>query len=71
MIKGMGKELTTGLVFLGGVAVAALAADALPALAVAGALTSLCAGVYQAVSSASHSKAAKETEQYVSSRRAG
>lgn len=70
MIKGMTKELTTGAVFLGGVAVAALAADTIPVLAVAGALTSLGAGVYQAFSSASHSRAAKETQAYVASRRA-
>ncbi len=70
MIKGMGKELTTGLVFLGGIALAAVAADAIPVLAVAGALTSLGAGVYQAVSSASQSRAARETEHYVGSRRA-
>lgn len=61
MIKEMGKEITSGVVFLGGVAVAALTAETLPVLAGLGALASLGAGVYQAVSSAARTKAAKES----------
>ena len=61
MMKSMGREIASGVVFLGGVALVALTAESIPVLAGVGAVASLGAGIYQAVTAASSSKAAKES----------
>ena len=60
MMKGMGKEITGGLVFLGGVVLVVTTAETLPIVAGIGAAASLGAGIYQAVASAHKTKLAKE-----------
>lgn len=71
MIKDMGKELIIGFVFLGGVALAVATVETIPFVAGIGAVASLGAGLYQAVSAAQQSKTAREEESsHVASRRA-
>ena len=51
MMKGMGKEIASGVIMLGGVAVVIVAAtESMPVLAGIGALAALGTGAYQAIS---------------------
>lgn len=62
MMRGMGKDIASGIVFLGGVALAVATVETLPIVAGIGAAASLGAGLYQAVSAAHKTKLAKESE---------
>lgn len=65
-MKNMGKEIVAGIVFIGGVALAVVAAEvSAPILAGVGALAALGAGVYEASSAPKSSK-----KDYTSARRA-
>jgi hypothetical protein len=71
MMRDMGKEIVSGVVFLAGVVLVVSTAETIPVLAGLGAAASLGAGIYQAATSAHRTKVARETDAHISVRRAG